>query len=809
MDSLWHDFRYALRGMRSNPWFTVLAVVTLGLGIGAATTMFSVIQNVLLDPFPYNAERVVAPQIRNAANPQQQGGRSMYQTAEFLDLVEQNTVFEEVIAGGYEEVLYMTKGGTELFTGALVSGNLFRFLGVPAFAGRILTPDDAKPGAPPVCVLSWKMWRRVFNEDRSVIGQSLVFNGVPTTVVGVMPKRFTKQNADLYMPIVLDRADAKNAERYYMFQARLKKGVTLEQAEADIGVIAQRLAKVYPRNYPQKFTVRVVSWVDNIVQNFRATLYTLGAAVGLLLLIACGNVANMLLARASTRQKEMAVRAALGAGRRRLVRQLLVESLLLAFLGMAVGWLFAHFGLKALVAGIPEGAIPREAEIRLNVPVLLFSLGAAGVTALLFGLVPALQTARRDLVEHLKDTGKGASAGFRGGKLRASLVVAEVALSLVLLAGAGLMMRSFIKLQTLDLGFEPSRVLVARLPFPRGQYQSAAAKQQYFRQLLPRLGTLPGVTAVTAATSLPPYGGYGTDIDIPGKTHTERWNALVELCSEGYFQTLGMRVLRGRLLTDVDVDGARQVAVANQAFVKEYFKDEEPIGRQVVLNRFAKADGRTAAPAFEIIGVASDVRNSGVDRPPQPQLYVPYTVTGDFERGLMLRTNGDPLALVNTLRTEIWAQDRNVAVTMTDSMENFLKNYTYATPRFTLLVLGVFAAVGLVLITVGVYSVMAYSVTRQTHEIGIRMALGASGADVLRMVLRTGMGLVVLGALIGVGASLAGGRVLASQLREIKPHDPLTLAAVLGLVFVTGIIACWLPARRATKVDPLVALRYE
>jgi putative ABC transport system permease protein len=809
MDTLWHDIRFALRGMRTHPWFTTLAVVTLGLGIGAATTMFSVIQNVLLDPFPYNAERVVAPQIRNSANSQQQGGRTMYQTAEFLDMMEQNTVFEEVIAGGYEDILYMTKAGTELFSGAMVSGNLFKFLAVPALAGRILTPEDAKPDAPPVCVLSWKMWRRVFNEDRGVIGQALVLNGVSTTVVGVMPKRFTKQNADLYMPIVLDRADAKNAERYYMFQARLKKGVTLQQAEADLGVITQRLAKLYPRNYPEKFNVRVLSWVDSIVQNFRTTLYTLGAAVGLLLLIACGNVANMLLARASTRQKEMAVRAALGAGRGRLIRQLLVESLLLAGLGMAVGCLFAHFGLKALVSAIPEGAIPREAEIRLNVPVLLFSLGAAAVTSLLFGLVPALQTARRDLIEPLKDTGKGASAGFRGGKLRASFVVAEVAFSLVLLAGAGLMMRSFIKLQNVELGFEPTRILVARLPFPRGQYQTAVAKQQYFRQLLPRLKAVPGVTAVTAVTSLPPYGGYRTDIDIPGKTHTERWNALVELCSEGYFETLGMRLLRGRLLSEQDVDGARQVAVVNQAFVKQYFNGEDPMGRQVMLNRLATQDARTSAPAFEIIGVAADVRNSGLEQPTQPQLYVPHSVSGALERGVMLRTSGDPLALVNTLRTEIWAQDRNVAVTMTDSMENFLKNYSYAGPRFTLLVLGVFAVVGLVLITVGVYSVMAYSVTRQTHEIGIRMALGASGRDVLGMILRTGMGLVVLGALIGVGVSVGAGWVIASQLQDIKPYDPLTLAGVLGLVFATGLLACWLPARRATKVDPLVALRCE
>jgi putative ABC transport system permease protein len=807
MDTLWHDVRYAFRGMRAQPWFTALAVMTLALGIGAATTMYSVIHNVLFDPFPYNAERVVAPQIRNAANPNQQGGRSMLQTAEFLDLKEQSSVFEEVIAGGYEEILYTTGEGTELFTGALVSGNLFQFLGVPAVAGRTLTPEDAKPGAAPVCVIAWKMWRRVFNEDPGVVGRSLVLNGVPTTVVGVMPKRFTKQNADIYRPVILDRADKANAERFYMFQARLKPGVTLEQAEADLAVIFQRLKTIYPRIYPERFNVRVVPWVDNVVLGFKRTLYTLGVAVGLLLLIACGNVANMLLARAASRQKEMAVRAALGAGRGRLIRQLLVESLLLAVLGMALGCLFAHFGVKALVMGIPEGSIPREAEIRLNLPVLGFSLGAAALTSLLFGLVPALQTARRDLVEPLKDTGKGAGAGFRGGKLRATLVVVEVAMSIVLLVGAGLMMRSFIKMQAVDLGFEPQRVMFARLPFPRGQYQTAEAKHQFFRQLLPRIRALPGVTAVTPVTSVPPFGGVGTDFDVPGITHTERWGGLVDFSDEHYPATFGLRILRGRFFTEQEVAAVRPVAVVNQAFVKQFLKDEDPIGRQVTISRLANADGRTAAPSFEIVGVVSDLRNNGLDRATQPQVQVPHGVTGLFERGVIVRSNGDPAALVNQVRAAIWTQDANVAITDANTLEGFLRQYTYATPRFTLLVFTVFAGVGLVLITVGVYSVMAYAVSRQTHEIGIRMALGASASDVLQMVLRTGMGLVLLGALLGLGASLGLGRFLASQLREVPPNDPLTLALVLSLMLLTGLVACLIPARRATRVDPMKALR--
>jgi putative ABC transport system permease protein len=810
MESIWQDVRYALRGMGRQPWFTALAVLTLALGIGATTTMFSVIYNVLLDPFPYRAERVVVPQIRDAANANRQGGRFNFQTAEFLDFVEQSTVFEEVIAGGYEDVLYRTGDGTEMFTGAQVSGNTFTFLAVPAVVGRTLAPEDAKPGAPPVCVLAYKMWRKVFNEDAAVVGRSLVLNGVPTTVVGVMPPRFTKQSADLFQPLALDRADPRQAQRFYRFQARLKPGVTLAQAEAEFEAIARRLAMVYPRNYPEKFTVRVVSWVDNVVNQFKQTLLTLAAAVGLLLLIACGNVANMLLARAATRTREMALRAALGANRGRLIRQLLVESLLLAFAGTAVGCAFAHFGLKVLVAAIPVGAIPDEAVISLNPAVLLFSVAAAGVTALLFGLVPALQTAQRELMEPLKDAGKGSGAGFRGGRLRASLVVAEVALSLVLLAGAGLLMRSFINLQTLDLGFDPERVLAARLPFPRGQYQTAAEKQKYFAQLLPRLRALPGVEEVAAASSLPPYGGYGTDIEIPGQPpQVESRGVLLELCSEGYFQTLGLRLLRGRWLTETEVAAGRNVAVINQTLATKYFGGEDPIGRQIVVKRLANMDGRTASPAFEIIGVVSDIRNDSLERPTRAAVMLPYTITGGLDRQVLLRTAVDPRSLSNTVRREIWAVDGSVAVTDTDSLAGFLRQYTYARPRFSLLVLGVFAGVGLVLITVGVYSVMAYAVTRQTREIGIRMALGAAQGDVMRMVLRTGLGLVGLGTVIGLAASLAVTRVLTSQLHGVPPNDPLTLALVVLLIALTGLLACWIPARRATKVDPVIALRAE
>jgi putative ABC transport system permease protein len=810
MPSVWQDFRYGLRGLRNQRSFTALAVLALALGSGAATTIFSVIQNVLLDPFPYtNAERVVAITIHDLTN-SRPGGRTAFQLAEFLDYQEQNHVFDEVIGGGGEDILITNGEGTEQFDGGTVTPNTFRFLGVPALLGRILAPDDAKPSAPPVCVMSYKMWSTRFNRDPGILGRTFVLNGIPTTLVGIMPQRFTKLGSDLWRAVNLVRSDPENKERYFIFQARLKPGVTVQQAQSDIEVIARRIAAVYPNNYPKRFSVQIVTWLDSLVGQFRKTLYTLGAAVGLLLLIACSNVANMLLARATAREKEFAVRASLGAPRWRLIRQLLIESLLLALGGSLIGCLFAYAGLKGLVAAIPEGAIPHEAVIRLNIPVLLFSLGLAAFTALLFGLAPAIQMAKRDIVEPLKDSGKGVSGGFRHGKLRATLVVVEVALSLVLLAGAGLLMRSFVSLQQVDLGINPHNILVARLPLPKGQYKTAAEKQRFFRQLLPRLAALPGVMAATETSTLPPYGGIGSDIDIPGKTHNERWTAVFQLCSEGYFPTLQIALKRGRLLSEVEVNDARKVMVVNQTLASRYFGRENPIGQRIKINMLEKRpDSPVTDPVFEIVGVVADAKNRGIQDSPEPEMFIPYTITGAFERGILARTAQDPKLMLNAVRREIWAVDRNVALTLTGSLEDYLQRFSYAGPRFSLILLGIFASVGLVLVVLGVYSVIAYTVSRQTHEIGIRMALGAGRGDVLRLVLRMGLRLIAFGLAAGLLASLGVTRVIASQLWNVSPRDPVTLSVVVAVVTVAGLAACYFPARRATQVDPMIALRYQ
>jgi len=810
VETCWQDLRYGARTLRKSPGFTAVAALTLALGIGSATTIFSAIQNILLDPFPYtDAQRVVAIQIHDTASGRP-GGRTYYQAPEFLDYQEQNHVFEEVIGGTFLDVLYDNGDGMEQFQGSYVTPNTFRFLGVPALLGRGIAPDDARPGAPPVFVMAYKLWIKRFNQDRSILGKTFVLNSVPTTLVGIMPQRFTKLGAEVWMAKTMNRSDPQGSRDYWNFQAKLKRGVTIQQAQADIEVIAHRLAQVYPKNYPKNFSVQIISWVDSLVGQFRKSLYTIAAAVALLLLIACSNVANMLLARATTREKEMAIRSSLGASRLRLLGQLLIESFLLALAGAIVGCLFSYAGIKGLVALIPDGLIPREAQIRLNLPVLLFSLGTAVFTAVLVGLVPALQAARKNLVEPVRDAGKGVSGGFWRGRLRSTLVVVEVALSVVLLSGAGLLMRSFVRLQQVDLGFNPDNILFARLPFPRGQYKTVAEKQRFFRALLPRLQALPGVVAATETTTVPPFGGIRSDIEITGKTHAEKWEAIFSLCSEGYVPTLQVRLLRGRTLSEMEVNSARKVAVVNQTLVNKFFGHEDPIGRLVKINMLENfPDSPVKDPVFEIIGVISDVRNQGLRDPAMPEVLAPFTITGAFDRAILVRTSVPPMTMLNNIQLEIWAVDRNIALSFAGSLQGYMMQFMYAEPRFSVILLGVFAGVGLVMVAIGVFSVIAYTVSRQTREIGIRMALGAGRADVLRMVLRAGLQLLGMGVGVGLLVSFGVTRVIASQLLGVSPRDPVTLGSVVAVVAVVGLAACYFPARRGTRVDPMVALRYE
>src|SRR6266436_4938299 len=814
METLGQDVRYALRNLRKTPGFAVVAILTLALGIGASTAIFSVIENILMEPFPYrDAQRYMSMQIHDTER-SEPGGRAGYTGPELLDIMEQNHVFDGVIANDNTDVLYRTAEGSQRFDGNFITPGTFEFFGMQPLLGRMAQAADYEPGAPPVFVLRYKTWMKSFRGDPGIVNKSFVLNGVSRTLIGIMPPRFGWGDADMWIPQKPSRAATGKTvagafQQHWFLMGHLKPGVSMKEAVADLTVVANNLAKVYPMEYPKHFSVQVESLTNLVVGQFRTTLYIVLAAVGLLLLIGCGNVANLLLARATTREKEFAIRSALGANRWRLIRQQLVESVILAAGGAAVGTLLAWGGLKSLVALMPQRIIPAEAVIQLNTPVLLFTLGVAMMTALVFGLVPALKAAQKDINDPLRDSGKGISGGFRHGKLRDAVVVLEVGLSLTLLVGAGLLMRSFVALREVHLGLQPDHVLVARLPLPVDRYKTAEQVAGFYRPLLQRLKALPGVVEATETSTLPPYGGIPSDIEIPGKTRAEKWNALFQLCSEGYFGVVKIQFLDGRTFTESEVNGARKLAVVNQTFAKKFLGNENPIGRQVRIAQLTEFEDAVKEPMFEIIGLVADAKNQGLQDPPMPEIWIPYTVTGSSFRGILVRTAGEPMAMMNAVQHEIWATDANVALTFTGTLESFISQFSYAGPRFGFFLMMIFGAVGLVLVTIGVYSVLAYTTARRTQEIGIRMALGAKSSDVQGMVIRMGLRLVGIGVGLGLIASLALGRVIATQLWGVSAYDPWTLMSVPVVLLITGLVACWLPARRAASVDPLVALRYE
>ena len=814
METLVQDMRYAVRNLGKTPGFAAIAVLTLALGIGASTAIFSVIDNILMEPFPYpDAQRYYSVFIHDSER-SEPGGRPVFIGPEFLDYVEQNHAFDRAIGNDRTDMLYRSGEGTERFDGNFVTPGTFEFLGMPAKLGRVMQPADYEPGAPPVFVLRYKAWVKSFGADPGIVNKTFVLNGESRTLIGIMPPRFGWGGADMWIPGKPSRAAGGRTvagafqQRWWML-GHLRPGMTVKEAEADFTVVAKRLATVYPTEYPKRFTVQIESLTNSVVGRFKTTLYIVLAAVGLLLLIGCGNVANLLLARATTREKEFAIRSSLGASRWRLIRQLLVESLLLAIGGAAVGTLLAWGGLKSLVALMPQNIIPAEAVIRLNTPVLALTLLIAVLTALVFGLVPALKAARKDLNEPLRDSGKGISGGFRHGRLRDAVVVLEVGLSLTLLVSAGLLMRSFVALRDVKLGLRPDHVLVARLPLPTDRYKTADQVTGFYRPLLQRLKALPGIVEATETSTLPPYGGIPSDIEIPGKTHAEKWNAMFQLVSEGYFPVLKIQFVEGRGFTEAEINGARKLAIVNQTFVKKYLGKENPIGKQVRIAQLAEFEDAVKEPMFEIIGLVADVKNRGLQDPIEPEIWVPYTVTGSAFRGILVRTAKEPMTMMNAVQREIWATDRNVALTFTGTLEGYISQFSYAGPRFGFLLMTIFSSIGLVLVTLGVYSVLAYTTARRTQEIGIRLALGAKGSDVLGLVIRMGLRLVGIGVGLGLIASLALGRVIATQLWGVSAYDPWTLTCVPVLLVITGLMACWLPARRAANVDPLVALRYE
>lgn len=814
LDGLACDCRYAVRTLRKDRRVTWTAIIALALGICASTVVFSVVYNSFFEALPYKASpKLVVFGIRNLANAGGWKGRNFFSPAEVCGFREQNHVFEDMTAYEGARLRFDDAQSTRYWpTGATVSGNTFEFLGVAAYLGRALSEEDAKSGAPYVFVMNYRFWQSEFGGDPKILGTNFILDGMPRTLVGIMPRKFNAFSAAFYVPARSDPG-GPSLDGGASLIGRLKPGVTLKTAGADLDDIAHRLQKENPKGmFPEKFAIVPQTLLDSLIGGFENTLYALLAAVFLLLLIACSNVANLLLARATSREREIAMRAAMGASRGRLIRQFLAESFVLTAVASGAGSALAYFVLKIVVTLIPGGTLPDESVIRMNIPVLFLSLGVTVFTTVLCGLAPALHVLRGDLQPRLTGSGKGVEGSFRHGKLRAALVVSEVAFSILLLIGAGLLMRSFLVLTRVNLGFNPKNVLYFRLdPTMYAQFSDRRIRQNMLtRRLLDELSALPGVVSASESAQEPPLNYDWSDTIIPGRPHAERWETRYEMCSEGYFQTLGLPLLHGRFFSEDDVNAARYVMVVNQAFARQYFPGEDPVGHQVKLEVLDRTFLDVAHDIyFQVVGIVGDYQTRGLDSwQAFPEVFVPYSVQGFSWRTFMLRTALDPNSFFRSISQKVRAADPGVVITKAGTLEDSLREF-YRGPRFELLTLGTFASIGLLLVVIGIFSVMAYTVSLQLHEIGIRMALGAQQKNILRLVLLNGLRLVTAGILLGLLSGYALTRFLASQISGVSATDPATFAAVVAIVISAGLTACILPARRAAQTDPLVALRYE
>ena len=672
LGTMGRDLRHAVRSFHKDRGSIALAVLALALGVGASTVIFSIVYSMLIAPYPYrDSNHLVYVYIHDPAHDGPYG-RSSFTVQEFFDFKEQNHVFSDMLAANLWQVVYTLNNVSYEATADLIDPGTFTDLGVKPEAGREVTESDGAAGAPPVFLISDRLWHERFNRDPKVIGTTINVNGVPRTLIGVMPPRFLLFRADVFVPMKYTR-DLTNAAVggpgnqplvVTWTVGRLKPGVSLAQATADFAVIAHNEAKIYPSRYPKTFYVAVKSIVERSASiSMKAMVYILLGAVLMLLLIACSNVANLLLARATAREREMAVRASLGASRGALIRQSLTESFVLAAAGAGIGCLLAMGALAWIKAAVPTSiGVPEEAVIALNWPALAATAGITMLTTLLCGLAPALRAVRGDLQRRLIGTGKGVGATSGHGAFRNFLVAMQVGLSIVLLVGAGLMMRTFFALEHVDLGFNPNNLLMARVVFPNGTYQTAPQKQAFFRQVLPRIGALPGVSAVAEAIAPPSEGTAISPVTVPGRTHSDTWNSSVELVSEGYFQTVGLPLLRGTLLSAQDVDSARKVAVINRKLAHDFFGDEDPIGQTIEFDLFDHIPDAPHNAFFQIIGIVGDARNISLEQPPGPEAFLPYSVTGVANRTLLVRTAVDPLSVLTNMREEIASVDQNVAL---------------------------------------------------------------------------------------------------------------------------------------------------
>ncbi|HXG67386.1 MAG TPA: ABC transporter permease [Blastocatellia bacterium] len=809
MQTLLQDVRYGLRMLAKNPGFTAIAVLTLALGIGANTAIFSVVNTILLRSLPYKEpERLVVPVSENAARDIERGSITY---ADYLDWRQEKQVFENVAVFGSSGADLTGGGEPERVLAAGVSEEYFSVMGVAPLIGRTFLPEEHQPNAAQVIVLSYGLWQRKFGGDPGILGQSLMLNGRPYAVVGVMPKDSQWPNdVELWSPLTIGLNPPPDSLRrdnmIWRGVARLQPGVPIEQADAVLEAIARRLEQEFPESRAG-WTNRAIFLHEFIVgPQLQSALLVLLGAVAFVLLIACVNVANLLLARAATREREIAIRIALGSSRLRLIRQLLTESLLLATLGGGIGFLLAVWGVDLLKVIAPQD-VPRLEEIGLDSRVLIFTLVVSLLTAIAFGLLPALQASKTDLNEALKEGGRGLTGGKRGRRVRNLLVVSEIVLSLVLLIGAGLMVRSFLRLQQVDPGIKVDRLITMRLNAPGIRYPDSPKVIAFYQNIMERVRATPGVQSAAISSALPLGGGgfyLGRVFLIEGRPeppaapdHPAQWNVI----SPGYFHTMGMALLKGRDFDERDTADSNPVIIINETLARRMFPNEDPLGKRI-------RSWRDENKLREIVGVVQDTRYFGREDELRGLVYVPHTQNAWRPLVLSARTSGDPAGMVDALRSAIWSVDKDLAIANVKTMDTILHE-SVAPQRFNMLLLAVFAIVAFVLAVIGIYGVLSYTVAQRSHEMGIRIALGAQAGDVIRLVLAQGLKLTLTGVGVGLAIAFALTRVMSSLLYEVSATDPLTFAAVAGLLAGVALLASYLPARRATKVDPLAALRHE
>jgi putative ABC transport system permease protein len=819
MTTLWQDLRYGARMLVKKPGFSLIAVVTLALGIGATTAIFSVVDALLLRPIPFkDSDRLVTmwnhyPGLNIA--------QDWLSPGEYIDIKTQGESFEEVaISAGRSYNL--TGGDTpQRIEGAMVSSSLFSLLKLTPAQGRVFLPEDDQEEKPVTVIVSHQLWAERFGSDPDLIGKPITLNGRTATVVGIMPASFSLskevmptvagiERADAILPLKFDEEDLRDhSSDNYNVWARLKPGVTVAQAQAELDTIVGRLQQQYPGNYPANsgFRISVTPLLEQVVGNIRLALLVLLGAVAFVLLIACANVANLLIARAAARQKEFAVRTALGAGRRRLIRQLLTESLLLAIIGGGLGLLIAVWGLEALRA-LGPGNLPRLAEIGINNQVLAFTFIISLLTGVIFGLAPALKFSRIDLNETLKESGRSSTGGSRGRRIRNTLVVSEIALSLVLLVGAGLLIRSFLGLQRVDPGFSAQDVLSLRLALEGSRYASNDSRSALYRQLWERLEKLPGVESVGGASILPlspgmSWGGIWVEGHAPAPGETDIQSDQ-RTASHNYFQTMQIPLLRGRWFNDHDSREAQRVAIIDAGFARRFWPDEDPLGK-----RLKRGGPDSKAPWMTVVGVVGQVKQYTLEGdPPRIAFYTPHSQDPGRSMYVVIRASPNQANMISTVTSEIRTTDPDLPVFGVTSMEERMAD-SLARQRFSMFLLGLFAALALTLAAVGIYGVMAYVVSQRTHEIGIRVALGAERRDVFKLIVGQGLLLALAGVMIGLAAAFCVTRLMEGLLYGVSATDPLTYALIAVLLTGVALAACYIPARRAMKVDPMIALRCE